>query len=189
MIDLTPLDVRKKRGDFSRAMRGYEPARVDEFLDLVAQRMEELVRENATLASRVESLNGSVGEYRERERALNDALVSAQQIREETREQAQREAELILREARAEGERLVEDARRQVAGAAEALRRLQAQRTRFLRLFRALVERQLTEIEEEEERAPERPRPAGDGAAARAGEEAEPAERLRPAELREPGEG
>jgi hypothetical protein len=36
--------------------------------------------------------------------------------------------------------------------ALEALRRVQAQRVRFLRLFRALVERQLSEIEQEEER-------------------------------------
>jgi DivIVA domain-containing protein len=162
MIDLTPLDVRKKKGDFSRAMRGYDPARVDEFIDLVAERMEELVRENGALAARVESLSDSLAEYRDRERALNDALVSAQQIREDMRAQAQREADLALREARAEGERLVEDARRQVAAAAEALRRLQGQRARYLRLFRALVERQLAEVEQEEERAREYARPDGD---------------------------
>jgi cell division septum initiation protein DivIVA len=68
------------------------------------------------------------------------------------REQAQREADLVLREARAEGERIVSDAKRQVTFALEALRRVQAQRVRFLRLFRALVERQLGEIEQEEER-------------------------------------
>lgn len=152
MIDLTPLDVRKKKGDFARAMRGYDPARVDEFLELAAERMEELVRENASLAARLEGLSASVGEYRDRERALNEALVSAQQLREEMRGQAEREAELVLREARAQGERIVEEAKRQVLTAAEALRRVQGQRTRFLRLFRALVERQMGEIEEEEGR-------------------------------------
>ena len=170
MIDLTPLDVRKKKGDFSRTMRGYDPARVDEFLDMVAERMEELVRENGAMAARVDGLAESVADYRERERALNDALVSAQQLREDMREQAQREAELLLREARAEGDRLIEDARRQVATAAEALRRIQGQRTRFLRLFRALVERQLGEIDQEEERIREVPRPSGaDGAGGRIG--------------------
>lgn len=168
MIDLTPLDVRKKKGDFSRAMRGYDPARVDEFLDLVAERMEELVRENGALATRVESLTDSVAEYRDRERALNDALVSAQQIREDMREQAQREAELHLREARGEADRLLEEAKRQVAMAAEAVRRLQGQRARFLRLFRALVERQLAEIEQEEDRAREFARTDGDAPGTRA---------------------
>ena len=49
MIDLTPLEVRQKKGDFRRAMRGYEPALVDDFLDLVAERLEDLVRENRTM--------------------------------------------------------------------------------------------------------------------------------------------
>ena len=152
MIDLTPLDVRKKKGDFRRVMRGYDPEAVDNFLDEVVARMEELVRENQSLGQRTEQMSEAIADYRERERAMNDALVSAQQLREGMREQAQREADLVLREARAEGERIIADAKRQVTFALEALRRVQAQRVRFLRLFRALVERQLNEIEQEEER-------------------------------------
>ena len=150
MIDLTPLDVRKKKGDFRRVMRGYDAEAVDNFLEVVANRMEELVRENGALAGKVEAMSGSMSEYRERERAMNEALVSAQQLREEVRDQARREADLVLREARAQGERIVSDAKRQVSLALEALRRIQGQRVRFLRIFRAMVERQLGEIEQEE---------------------------------------
>ena len=32
MMDLTPLDVRKKKEDFRRVVRGYDPAEVDGFL-------------------------------------------------------------------------------------------------------------------------------------------------------------
>ena len=152
MIDLTPLDVRKKKGDFRRVMRGYDADAVDNFLDEVVARMEELVRENQANTGRVAQMTEAIADYRERERAMNDALVSAQQLREGMREQAQREADLVLREARSEGERIIADAKRQVTFALEALRRVQGQRVRFLRLFRALVERQLGEIEQEEER-------------------------------------
>jgi DivIVA domain-containing protein len=152
MIDLTPLDVRKKKGDFRRVMRGYDADAVDNFLDEVVARMEELVRENQALAGKAAQMTEAIADYRERERAMNDALVSAQQLREGMREQAQRESDLVLREARAEGERIIADAKRQVTFALEALRRVQAQRVRFLRLFRALVERQLSELEQEEER-------------------------------------
>jgi DivIVA domain-containing protein len=152
MIDLTPLDVKKKKGDFRRAVRGYDIAAVDDFLDTVSARMEELVRENVMAGARLESMTESIGNYRERERAMNEALVSAQQLREEMREQAAREADLVLREARAEAERIVGEARRQATAAAEALKRIQGQRVRFLRLFRTLVERQLQEIESEEDR-------------------------------------
>jgi DivIVA domain-containing protein len=163
MIDLTPLDVRKKKGDFRRAMRGYDADSVDHFLDHVADRMEELVRENLALKERAAQLTESVGAFRERERAMNEALISAQQLREETRTQAEREAELTLREARSEAERTVQaarsesnrifgEARRQLATVDEALRRIQSQRQTYLRGFRALLERHLEDVAQEEER-------------------------------------
>lgn len=155
MIDLTPLDVRKKKGDFRRALRGYEPDPVDGFLDLAADRLEELVRENAMLRERNMQLAEQLSSYRSRENAMNEALVTAQQLREEVRAQASREAELVLREARAEAERIVAGARQSAAAVAESMRRIQGQRARFLRSFRALVERQLAEVEMEEERVRE----------------------------------
>ena len=155
MIDLTPLDVRKKKGDFARAMRGYEPAAVDHFLDLAADRMEELVRECSSLKQRGAELAAEVEGYRKREQAMNEALISAQQLREEVRTQAAREADLVHREARAEAERIIAEARREAREVNESLRRTQAARVRFLRGFRAFVERQIEEIEVEEERARE----------------------------------
>ena len=152
MIGLTPIDVRKKKGDFRVVVRGYDKSAVDSFLDEVASRMAEMVHEHQSVAARVETMAEAIAGYRDRERAMNEALVSAQQLREDMREQARREADLLLREARGEGERIVADAKRQVTFALEALRRVQGQRVRFLRLFRALVERQMQEIEQEEER-------------------------------------
>jgi len=103
MIDesfhLTPLDVR--RYDFGRALRGYNPARVDQFRDQVAEEMERLTRINQDLDAKARSFHEQLRAFRERDKALNDALVSAQQLRGEVREQAEREAQLILREAQA----------------------------------------------------------------------------------------
>ena len=153
MIDLTPLDVRKKKGDFTRTMRGYEPAAVDHFLDMASDRMEEMVREMSTLKQRSAELAYAVEDFRKREQAMNEALISAQQLREEMRTQATREADLVVREARAEAERIVADAKREAREVYEALRRIQGARVRFLRGFRSFVERQMEEIEGEEERA------------------------------------
>jgi len=152
MIDLTPLDVRKKKGDFRRGMRGYEPSVVDDFLDLVAERLEELVRENATLRQQTDHLSEAISTFREREQAMNEALVSAQQLREDMKSQASREKEITLRDARSEAKRIVAGARQQAEHAAGSLRRIQTQRGQFVRAFRAFVERQLMEIEQEEER-------------------------------------
>lgn len=159
MIDLTPLDVRKKKGDFARTLRGYEPATVDQFLDVVADRMEELLRDNTALSERVAQISASLSAYREREQAMNEALVAAQQLREELRTQSARESETVLREARVEADRIVSEARRTAQETAEATRRVYAARARFLRSYRSFLERQIDEVAGEEERARDGLRP------------------------------
>jgi cell division initiation protein len=146
MIDLTPLEVRKKQGDFRRAMRGYDPALVDDFLELVADRMEELVRENVTFSERLARLEEQVRETRDRERALTEALVTAQEMREEMRQQTVREAELLRREAEAQAAKLLEDAVRSVEREEDSLRRLRLRQRQVLASYRALLERELTEL-------------------------------------------
>jgi cell division initiation protein len=191
MIDLTPLDVRKKKGDFRRALRGYEAEVVDDFLDLVAERMEELVRENAALRDRVSHVTEALSSHQDREKAVNEALVSAQQLREEVRSQASREGELLIREAKIEAERILSEAKRQANAALESTRRIHGQRGRFLRAFRAFVERQMAEIEQEEERLKDLSRAEGEAAAERkAAGERPPAPRPpapRPGAPRAPG--
>jgi DivIVA domain-containing protein len=159
MIDLTPLDVRKKKGDFTRAIRGYDTPLVDQFLDLVAERMEELVRENTSLNERVSQLTAALANYREREQAMNEALVAAQQLREDVRTQSTRESEAVAREARLEADRIIADARRTAQEAAEATRRVYAARARFLRSYRSFLERQIDEVATEEDRARDALRP------------------------------
>ena len=149
MIDLTPLEVRKKKGDFRRAMRGYDRQLVDDFLDMAADRLEELVRENIALTERVGRLDERVSDYREREKALTEALVSAQEFREERLSQAAREAELTLREASAEAERIREAALRDREREEEALRRVRARRAQLVESFRAFLEREMHQLEVE----------------------------------------
>lgn len=162
MIDLTPLDVRKKKGDFTRTLRGYDPPSVDQFLELAADRMEELVRDNAALSERVSQIATSLSAYRDREQAMNEALVAAQQLREDLRTQSTRESEAVLREARVEADRIIADARRTAHDAAEATRRVYAARARFLRSYRAFLERQIDEVASEEDRVRDGLRPPKD---------------------------
>src|SRR5690606_31496722 len=136
---------------------------VDQFLEVVADRMEELLRDNTALSERVAQLSESLSAYRERERAMNEALVAAQQLREELRTQSARESEAVLREARVEAERIVADARRTAQEAAEATRRVYAARARFLRSYRAFLERQIEEVAAEEDRVKDGLRPREEG--------------------------
>lgn len=147
MIDLTPLEVRLKKGDFRRAFRGYETELVNDFLDLVADRMEELVKENMELRDAVESLEAEVVAYREKERNLSEALMTAQRLREDARANAEKEGELMIREARLAAESAREDAVKALAREEEALRHARARRAQLIESFRRLLERELGELE------------------------------------------
>ena len=142
---LTPLDVR--RYDFGKALRGYDPKRVDQFRDQIADELERLSRVNADLESKARGFHEQLRAFRERDKALNDALISAQQLRAEIREQAEREAQLILREARADAEKQMDGARKEVRKLEEELTALVRVRRTYLAQLRALVERQLTDVE------------------------------------------
>jgi DivIVA domain-containing protein len=114
MIDLTPLDVRKKRGDFRRVLRGYDPGEVDTFLELVESRLETLVMDNLSLTEKTQRLAEQLRALESRERAIQEALVTAQKLREEVQTQSQREADSLLKQANREAESLLEQARREV---------------------------------------------------------------------------
>ena len=170
MIDLTPLDVRNKRGDFKKLMRGYDPQEVDGFLEIAAERLEELVRENIVLRERSESLERQVGAQTGREQAVQEALVTAQELRADIHSQAQREADHLVKESETEARRLaaeaeanvrnlIRDAERRLELGRDALEEMERRRTRFLKAFRQLLERELDVVDVEDERAPLEDRP------------------------------
>ena len=154
MIELTPLDVRKKRGDFRRAMRGYEPTEVDSFLDLVAERMEQLVKENMKFRDEREGLEKEVTQARERERAVQEALVTATELGRDVTGQAQREAELLRREAESEVERLLVEAEGRLDQLRLSIGELDRRRRRYLKTYRQLLEQELDVVESEEKLDP-----------------------------------
>jgi DivIVA domain-containing protein len=149
MFHLTPVDVR--RTEFPKAMRGYDKDRVDHFREQVADELDRLTRQNADLDAKVKSSLEQLREFRERDRALNEALVSAQQLRAESRDQAEREAELIRKEAHAEAERIVQSAYLEAARMEEQILALARMRRGYVKQFRVMLERQLAEIAAEED--------------------------------------
>lgn len=141
---LTPVDVR--RYDFGSALRGYDKARVDAFRDQLADELERLARVNQELEAKAKGFHEQLRAFRERDKALNDALISAQQMRTETKEQAEREAALIIREAEAEGERLLSETRAQIGTLRRELEVLERSRRTYLAQLRSLAERHIAEV-------------------------------------------
>lgn len=146
---LTPLDVQQRQ--FSSRMRGVDPHEVRQFLELCADEMEELVRETIALKEEVRARDAVIADTRDRERALQEALISAQRLAEEMKDQARKEAQIVVSEAELQGERIVQDAharRAELLGELADLRRqtvsvqteLRATLESHLRLLEAFTE-------------------------------------------------
>ena len=141
---LTAVDVR--RYEFGTVMRGYDKARVDLFKAQVADEMERLMRANQELDDKARGFHEQLRAFRERDRALNEALVSAQQLRGDMKEQASREADLIIEAARAEAARIAEAGRQELAAMRLQIEQLERARKAYLAHLRALAERHLAEV-------------------------------------------
>jgi len=144
IFHLTPLDVR--RYEFGRVLRGYDPARVDQFREQVADELERLTRLNQELEQKARGFHDQLKSFRERDKALNEALVSAQQLRSEMKDQAERESQLTLREAQAQAESILATAHSDIRRIEDELAALERFRRNYLTQMRVFVERQLAEI-------------------------------------------
>jgi DivIVA domain-containing protein len=120
-MSYTPVEIRHVK--LRRGLIGYRRGSVDRLLEDVTTSFEDVWRERADHADRVELLEGELTRYRELEALLRTTLVSAERSAIELREQVKREAEAIVaeahtaaraitRDARAERERLMLEARR-----------------------------------------------------------------------------
>ncbi|MEM7248477.1 MAG: DivIVA domain-containing protein [Acidobacteriota bacterium] len=110
---ITPLDIQKHR--FRRVLRGYDQREVRTFLTSFAEQYELVVRENHQLREELAALKARLREHEEKERLLQDTLLTARAAADEVRESARREGEVLIKEAELKAESALETARRRVA--------------------------------------------------------------------------
>jgi cell division initiation protein len=97
---LTPVEIRHVSP--AKGVFGYKRGATDRLLAEIAASFEDVWRERADLADKVEQLESDLVRYRELEALLRTTLVSAEKAGSELKEQARREADLILNEAHTE---------------------------------------------------------------------------------------
>ncbi|GAB4547897.1 MAG: DivIVA domain-containing protein [Thermodesulfovibrionia bacterium] len=152
---ITPLDIQQKQ--FSVKFRGFNMDEVDSFLELVREEMEELLRENANLREDVRRYEKQLKEYKDIEETLRATLISTQQMVEEYKNTARKEAELIKKEAQLEAENMIKQAQEKVIKIHEDITDLKGVRRHFKEEIRRLAERVIREIEFDKEREEEKP--------------------------------
>ena len=134
---LTPVEIRHLKPPRTLG-RGYNRAAVDRMLDEIAVSFEDVWRERADLADKVDQLDEDLVRYRELEALLRTTLVSAEKAAVTLKEQARKEAELVVEEARSEARGIT--------------RRARADHDRLLgevRRMRSLLRAALAAVEEE----------------------------------------
>lgn len=136
---LTARDIENKY--FSRAMRGYTVSEVDEFLDRVAEDIQEYSLRCAELERRIDRLEEQIREYENLKETLQGTLLMAQKSAEAKEEAASRQAETLLSEARLKSEQIVLEASAAKDRERRELQRLRQMKQEFKAEFRALLSR------------------------------------------------
>ena len=134
-MTIAPVELRHI--PLKRGLWGYRRPAVDRLIEEIEQSFEEVWRERADYADRIEQLQAELARHRDLEALLRTTLVSAEKSAHELKAQAKKEADLVLQEAHAE-------ARATTRAAASERERLLAE----ARKIRALLEAALDAAED-----------------------------------------
>ena len=120
-MDLSARTIHEKQ--FHDAWRGYAQEEVDDFLDRVAETVDQLQRENRALQVRLRELDQAVSTSRDTEEMLKKTLVTAQRASEEAIASAKAKAQQLITEAEQRVTQANEEARTRLASLEDELRR------------------------------------------------------------------
>ncbi|PLX93177.1 MAG: cell division protein DivIVA [Desulfuromonas sp.] len=140
-MPITPIDIQQHQ--FKNRLFGYDKGGVDHFLEIIADELERLLRQNQELKEDLNRSRSSIEEMKAREVTLRETLLTTQKVTDELKATARREAELLINEGKLQAERIVRESderRLQLIGEIQELKR---QKVTFESSLKALVESHL----------------------------------------------
>ena len=150
---ITPLDIQQKQ--FPMKFRGFDVEEVYAFLEVIREEMEELLRENANLKENVQRADVQVREFKDMETTLRETLMTAQQMVEEYKINARKEAELLIREAELSADNMLKEAHEKVIKIHEDITDMKGIRRHFKEELRRLIENHMTMLNFDDKREKE----------------------------------
>jgi len=147
-MKIAPIDIRQQR--FAVKFRGFDPQEVDSFLEMVADELEELARENDQLKEKVRKFQREVEDLRLGESDVKKTLLAAQTLKEEMSSNARKEAELIVRDAQSKASDLVHSTKSAATAAQEELAAMLRRKKQLILNMRSMLETHLRMLEMEE---------------------------------------
>ena len=148
-MSLSPVELRHHRP--RRRFLGYRVAEVDQIMIDATSAFENVWRDRANLEDRVHELETSLGELRDTEQAMRDALVTAQRAADEMRAQASHDAELIVREAEGRAREIIHKTYAEREQVRREIERLRADEMQFRTRLRSLLGSTLQSVRDHEE--------------------------------------
>lgn len=95
---LTVMEIRNHQ--FKTGLRGYPAEEVNNFIAQLAQDYEQLYTENATQKDQIQRLEFELNKYKKLEETMNTSLILAQQTANDVRENARKEAAMMLNDSK-----------------------------------------------------------------------------------------
>lgn len=138
---ISPIDIQQQQ--FKSRLLGYEKAGVDQFLELLAEELEQLVRKNQDLQEELARTNATLAEMRDREETLKETLISTQKITEALKSTARREVDVLMAEAEIKAERLMHNAEERRLQLIEEVQEIKRQKVDFEVSLRGLLEKHI----------------------------------------------
>ena len=136
-MKLSPLDIQHQ--EFTAAINGYNKRQVRDFLARAADSLESLIREQQQLREELAKRDKRIEELSVAEAELKRAVIAAERIGNEMKQNAKREAELIVQEAEAVKTKIIRDAESRLKQTGAEIARLERQSQLFREQFRGLL--------------------------------------------------
>ena len=106
---LTALDIKDKT--FKLKFRGYDEEEVNEFLDIVVDDYEDLVRRNHEQENRIKDLEDKLAYFDEMKESLSQSVILAQETAEKVKTSANDEAANLVSKANYDAQHLIDEAK------------------------------------------------------------------------------
>jgi cell division initiation protein len=143
---ITPLDIQQKQFP-TKWFRGFDEEEVYAFLEVIREEMEELLRENASLKEAAQRAENHIREYKDMETTLRETLMTAQQMVEDYKTNARKEAELLIKESELRAESMIKEAQERVIKIHEDIVDLKGIRRHFKEELKRLIESHMRMLE------------------------------------------
>ena len=140
-MKISPIDIQQHQ--FRTRPFGYEKTGVDHFLELLAEELERLVRENLDLMEELSRARASLKELRDREETLKETLVTTQKLTGELKSKARREIDAMMAEAEVKAERLMHNAEERRMELIKEVQEIKRQKIDFEVSLRGLLEKHI----------------------------------------------